>query len=68
MTLMIDIMVPIELNYAITERVARELAGKRKAIICEKPSRHLQEALSARELAQRYSTDHDRRKLQVVRK
>lgn len=52
----IDIMVPIELNYAITERVARELAGKRKAIICEKPlAGTFKEALSARELAQRYS-------------
>jgi predicted dehydrogenase len=52
----IDIMVPIELNYAITEGVARELAGKRKGIICEKPlAGTFREALSARELAQRYS-------------
>ncbi|HAI87786.1 MAG TPA: oxidoreductase, partial [Firmicutes bacterium] len=32
-----DIMVPIELNYAVTEAVAKRLSGKRKAIICEKP-------------------------------
>ena len=50
-----DIMVPIELNYAVTEAVAKRLSGKRKAIICEKPlAGSFKEALSARELAQRY--------------
>ena len=37
------------------EAVARRLSGKRKAIICEKPlAGSFKEALSARELAQRY--------------
>ena len=33
----VDIMVPIELNFQITEAAARRLAGKGKGIICEKP-------------------------------
>jgi predicted dehydrogenase len=51
----IDIMVPISQNYIITEGVARHLAGRRKGIICEKPlASSLDQALAARELAQKY--------------
>lgn len=52
----IDIMVPIELNYKVTEAVARRLAGERKGIICEKPlAANLSEARMARDLAKKYS-------------
>lgn len=33
----VNIMAPIELNFKITEAVAKSLAGRRKGIICEKP-------------------------------
>jgi predicted dehydrogenase len=33
----IDIMVPIGLNFTVTEAVAEIIAGSKKAIICEKP-------------------------------
>ncbi len=47
----IDIMVPIELNFAMTGAVARAIAGSRKGIICEKPlGANLAEAAAAREL------------------
>lgn len=50
-----DIMVPIPLNYTVTEDVAREIAGKGKGIICEKPSAsNLEDARSHRELPQKY--------------
>lgn len=52
----IDIMVPIELNFEVTEAVARRLAGQRKGIICEKPlAPTLEQAKSARDLAQKYN-------------
>lgn len=48
----IDIMVPIELNYEVTEEVAR--AGK--PIICEKPLAPTKEqAMAARELPKKYN-------------
>ncbi len=51
----IDIMVPIELNYKITKEVASLVAGSRKWIICEKPlASTLEEAKSAVELPQKY--------------
>ncbi|MHB1126326.1 MAG: Gfo/Idh/MocA family protein [Bacillota bacterium] len=51
----IDIMVPIELNYEVTESVAKILGGRRKGIICEKPlAPDLDQARSARNLAQQY--------------
>ncbi len=51
----IDIMVPIELNFEVTEAVAQKLSGHRKGIICEKPlAPTLAQAESARELAQKY--------------
>lgn len=47
----IDIMVPIELNFAMTGAVARAVSGTRKGIICEKPlGANLAEAAAAREL------------------
>ncbi|MGE5509088.1 MAG: Gfo/Idh/MocA family protein [Chitinophagales bacterium] len=52
----IDILVPIELNYEVTEGVARALAGQRKGIICEKPlAPTLDQAEAARDLARKYS-------------
>jgi len=52
----IDILVPIELNYKVTEGVARRLAGQRKGIICEKPlAPDLEQAEGARELARKYN-------------
>lgn len=52
----VDIMVPIELNFEVTEEVARKLAGQNKGIICEKPlAPTLQQAREARTLAQRYN-------------
>lgn len=51
----IDIMVPIELNYAVTRAVAEEIAGSRKGIVCEKPlAATLEEAEEARRLPERY--------------
>lgn len=52
----IDIMVPIELNYEVTEAVAKRVAGQRKGIICEKPlAATLEQAMHARELASKYN-------------
>ncbi|OAT83597.1 oxidoreductase [Desulfotomaculum copahuensis] len=51
----IDIMVPIALNFEITEGVAKTLAGRRKGIICEKPlAPTLEQAEASRELARKY--------------
>lgn len=55
----VDIMVPIELNYAVTESVARALAGKKdrrlKGIVTEKPlASDREEARRARDLAGEY--------------
>ncbi len=51
----IDIMVPIESNYEVTEAVAKGLAGQRKGIICEKPlAPTLDQAELARELPEKY--------------
>lgn len=51
-----DIMVPIELNYKVTEEVAGRWAGQRKAIICEKPlAPDLAQAREARSLAEKYN-------------
>ena len=52
----VDIMVPIELNYRVTEAVARRLAGRRRGIICEKPlAPDMSQAREARELARKYA-------------
>lgn len=52
----IDIIVPIPLNFEVTEGVAREIAGQRKGIICEKPlAPNLAEAEAARDLPRRYA-------------
>ncbi|NLJ56662.1 MAG: Gfo/Idh/MocA family oxidoreductase [Firmicutes bacterium] len=52
----IDIMVPIELNFEVTEEVARKLAGQRKGIICEKPlAPTLDQAREARQLGKKYN-------------
>lgn len=51
----IDIMVPIELNYKITAEVAALAAGSRKWILCEKPlAATLEEAEAAAALPQKY--------------
>jgi len=51
----IDIMVPIELNYEITREIARQSARKKIGIICEKPlAPNLEQAKAARELAVKY--------------
>lgn len=51
----IDIMVPIELNYQITAEVAALVAGSRKWIVCEKPpAADREEAAAAAALAQTY--------------
>ncbi len=50
-----DIVVPIELNYEISETVARSIAGTGKGIICEKPSAdNMENALAHQELSSRY--------------
>lgn len=52
----VDIMVPIELNYKVTEAVAKRLSGQHKGIICEKPlAATLEQAESARNLAEKYN-------------
>ncbi|MHB1421203.1 MAG: Gfo/Idh/MocA family protein, partial [Bacillota bacterium] len=52
----VDIIVPIELNYAVTEDVARIISGRRAGIICEKPlAPNLEQALAARELPERFN-------------
>jgi len=53
---LVDIMVPIELNYMVTKAVAKRLAGRMKGIICEKPlAPTLDQARAARDLAQKYN-------------
>lgn len=50
----IDIMVPIELNYKITEAVANRVLDKHIGIICEKPlAPTLKQAKAARDLAKK---------------
>lgn len=50
-----DIMVPISLNFKVTEAVARRLAGSGKGIICEKPvAATMEEARAHRDLPKRY--------------
>jgi predicted dehydrogenase len=52
----VDILVPIELNYKVTEAVAKRLAGRRCGIICEKPlAPDMSQARQARDLAQKYN-------------
>jgi predicted dehydrogenase len=52
----VDIMVPIELNYAVTEAVAKHLTDRRGGIICEKPlAPDMSQAREARELARKYN-------------
>jgi predicted dehydrogenase len=49
-------MVPIELNYRITEAVAKRASAKRLGIIAEKPlAPSLEQAKEARDLAQKYN-------------
>jgi predicted dehydrogenase len=51
-----DIMVPIELNFEVTQAVAKAWANKHRAIICEKPlAPTLNQALEARNLARDYN-------------
>lgn len=51
----IDIMVPIELNYRVTEQVAKEIAHSKKGVICEKPLAPTEgQARAAQELPRRY--------------
>lgn len=51
----VDILVPIELNYKVTEEIASAIAGSRKGIICEKPlAPTMKQAQRARELPRKY--------------
>jgi predicted dehydrogenase len=51
-----DIMVPIALNYEVTEKVASQWANQKKGIICEKPlAPSLNQAMHARVLAKKHS-------------
>lgn len=51
----VAIMVPIELNYKITEAVALRASGRPVGIICEKPlAPTIEQAKAARDLAQKY--------------
>lgn len=51
----IDIMVPIELNFEMTELIAQEIAHSHKGIICEKPlAPDEEQARAARELPEKY--------------
>lgn len=50
-----DIIVPIELNYEITETVAKSIAGTGRGIICEKPSAdNMENNIAHQELASKY--------------
>ncbi len=50
-----DIIVPIELNFEITENVARKIGGTGKGIICEKPSAdNMENAIAHQELSSKY--------------
>lgn len=52
----IDIMVPIELNFEVCEDVAKRLSGQLKGIINEKPlAPSLNQAGAARDLARKYN-------------
>lgn len=52
----VDILVPIELNYKVTEAVAKRLTGRRSGIICEKPlAPDMSQARAARDLSKKYS-------------
>lgn len=52
----IDIMVPIELNYEVTKDVAKQLSGQKKGIVCEKPlAPTLDQAREARQLSKKYN-------------
>lgn len=52
----IDIMVPIELNFEVTKEVARKLSGQKKGIVCEKPlAPTMDQALEARKLGEKYN-------------
>ncbi|ABZ84471.1 oxidoreductase, n-terminal:oxidoreductase, c-terminal, putative [Heliomicrobium modesticaldum Ice1] len=52
----IDIMVPIELNYKVTEAVAQAISGTKKGIICEKPlAPTLEQAKAHAELPKKYN-------------
>lgn len=51
----VDIMVPIELNYQVTRDVAQAIQGQGKVIICEKPlAPDAEQAEAARNLPRRY--------------
>ncbi|NLX90057.1 MAG: Gfo/Idh/MocA family oxidoreductase [Firmicutes bacterium] len=51
-----DIMVPIPLNYIVTEEVARGISGTGKGIICEKPSAsNLKDAEAHKKLPEKYN-------------
>jgi predicted dehydrogenase len=51
----IDIMVPIGLNFTVTEAVAEIVSGSKKAIICEKPlAPTLEQAQKCAELPKKY--------------
>lgn len=51
----IDIMVPIDQNFTVTEAVAAIVAGSKKAIICEKPlAPTLEQAQKCAELPKKY--------------
>lgn len=51
----IDIMVPIGLNFTVTEAVAEIIAGSKKAVICEKPlAPTLEQAEKAAGLPEKY--------------
>ncbi|MBC9783118.1 Gfo/Idh/MocA family oxidoreductase [Heliobacterium chlorum] len=52
----IDIMVPISLNYKVTEDVAKAISGTSKGIICEKPLAPTQDqAVAHAELPRKYN-------------
>lgn len=51
----IDIMVPVGLNFTVTEAVAEIISGTKKAIICEKPlAPTLEQAEKCAELPEKY--------------
>lgn len=51
----IDIMVPIGLNFSVTEAVAEIITGSKKAIICEKPlAPTMEQAQKCAELPKKY--------------
>jgi predicted dehydrogenase len=51
----VDIIVPVALNFTVTEGVARALSGRQTGIVCEKPlAPDLAQAEAARELPRKY--------------